>query len=114
MSDENIPKDFEDLVKDVHWLNEADSKGLMMRLKVVEALWLKLQMELARSTAMTDPPQPTPIDEGILSLLVLSGIIAAKIAPAVKLTSEELSQIIKAEGWDIPDLVAYLEKKLNV
>lgn len=105
MNDENIPKDFEDLVKDVHWLNEADSKGLMMRLKVVEALWLTLQQKLEKQKPDTPP-------EEMLSLLVLSGIIAAKIAPAVKLTAEELSQIIKAEGWDIPDLVLYLEKKL--
>ena len=50
----------------------------------------------------------------MLSLLVLSGIIAAKIAPAIKLTSEELSQIIKAEKWDIPDLVKYLDLKLKM
>jgi hypothetical protein len=105
MADENIPKDFEDLIKDVHWLNEADPKSLMMRLKVVEVLWYKLQQQLEKHGRNETP-------EEMLSLLILSGIIAAKIAPAVKLTSEELSQIIKAEGWDIPDLVKYLEKKL--
>lgn len=114
MADENIPKDFDDLVKEVHWLVEADTKALLMRLKVVEVLWSKLQIQLAKSKEVTNPPQPTPIDEGILSLLILSGIIAAKIAPAIKLTSEELSQIIKAEGWDIPDLVKYLEIKLKM
>ena len=105
MADENIPKDFEDLIKDVHWLNEADPKSLMMRLRVVEVLWSKLQKQLDKQKDNTPP-------EEMLSLLILSGIIAAKIAPAVKLTSEELSQIIKAEGWDIPDLIRYLEKKL--
>ncbi len=109
MDDESIPKDFEDLVKDVHWLNEADPKALMMRLRCIEVLWSKLQKKIEQSKSETDPPP-----ENILSLLILSGIVAAKIAPAVGLTSEELSHIIKAEAWNVPDLVKYLEKKLNV
>lgn len=107
MSDEGIPKNFDDLVKDIPWLNDADSKGLMMRLRVVEAMWDTLQKKFEKQDA-NNPP------EEMLSLLVLSGIIAAKIAPAINLTSDELSQIIKTEGWDIPDLVAYLEKKIEL
>lgn len=107
MKDEDIPKDFEDLVKDVHWLNEADTKALMMRLKVVEAMWDTLQKKLEKQKPDTPP-------EEMLSLLVLSGIVAAKLAPAINLTSDQLSHLIKEEGWDIPDLVKYLEIKLKL
>lgn len=109
MKDEDIPKDFEDLVKDVHWLNEADPKGLMMRLRCIEVLWSKLQKQVEKGKEDKNPPP-----ENILSLLILSGIVAAKIAPAVGLTSEELSHIIKAEAWNVPDLVTYLEDKLKL
>lgn len=107
MNNDHLPKDFDDLVKDVHWLVESDAKALLMRLKVVEVLWAKLREQLEKHGRNETP-------EEMLSLLVLSGIIAAKIAPAIKLTSEELSQIIKAEAWDIPDLVKYLDLKLKM
>ena len=107
MSNDHLPKDFDGLVKDVHWLVESDAKALLMRLKVVEVMWDKVQKRFDKQKE-NEPP------EEMLSLLVLSGIIAAKIAPAIKLTSEELSQIIKAEKWDIPDLVKYLDLKLKM
>ena len=104
MKDDDKIKELERILKD-EWELSSDPEYLLKRLKVIDRLWDDMDS--------TDTPKEQWAPDRVLTLMLMVGILAAKIAPAIGMDPKELSDKIRDDHLQIPGLVGFIEEKVK-
>lgn len=103
MKEDDKVKELEQILKD-EWKLSDDPEYLLKRLKVIDRLWDDMDKTESRSEWAPDR---------VMTLMLMVGILAAKIAPAIGMEPNELSNKIRDDHLQIPTLTTFIEEKVR-